>query len=92
MLGQDAVLVSPAISPGERDIMTRAIEAGKPVILITDNGFTEMAKPGGRLFDACADGKVLMVSPFDHRNHYQQLTAECCRQMNALARAIATQR
>ena len=70
--------------------MTRALEEGFPVILISSNGFTEMAKPGGRLFDACAAGKLLMVSPFEHRNDYQRLTAECCRTMNALARAIAT--
>lgn len=90
LLAQDAVLVSPAISPGERAIMNRALEAGKPVILICNNGFDTMSKPGGKLFDACAAGKVLLISPFEHRNDYQPLTAECCRQMNALARAIAT--
>lgn len=90
LLAQHAVLVSPAISPGERAIMTRALEAGVPVILIINNGFSELSKPGGRLFDKCAAGKVLLVSPFAHHNDYQPLTAECCRQMNALARAIAT--
>ena len=90
LLAQEAVLVSPAISPGERTIMNRAIEAGVPVILICNNGFAEMAKPGGKLFEACAAGKLLLVSPFSHHNDYQPLTAECCRQMNALARAIAT--
>ena len=91
LLAQGAVLVSPAVSPGERTIMNRALDAGVPVILISNNGFAEMYKPGGRLFDACADGKVLLLSPFSHHNDYQPLTAECCRQMNALARAIATQ-
>ena len=92
MLAQGAVLVSPAISPGEKDIIDRAYETGVPVILISNNGFDAMAKPGGKLFDACAAGKVLLVSPFEHRNNYQPLTAECCREMNALARAIATKR
>ena len=90
LLAQEAVLVSPAISPGERAIMNRALEAGIPVILICNNGFDAMSKPGGKLFEACAAGKVLLVSPFEHRNDYQALTAECCRKMNALARAIAT--
>ena len=90
LLGQGAVLVSPSISPGERAIMNRALEAGIPVILICNNGFAEMSKPGGRLFDACAAGKVLLISPFSHHNDYHPLTAECCHQMNALARAIAT--
>ena len=90
LLAQGAVLVSPAISPGEKSIIDRAIEAGIPVILIRNNGFDDISKPGGKLFDACATGKVLLVSPFEHHNDYHPLTAECCRQMNALARAIAT--
>ncbi len=89
LLAQGAVLVSPAISLGEKTIINRALEAGVPVILITNNGLGEMAKPGGKLFDACAAGKLLFVSPFEHRNDYQPLTAECCREMNALARSIA---
>ena len=90
LLAQGAVLVSPAISPGEKAIMNRALEAGVPVIFICNNGFDAMAKPGGKLFDACAAGKVLLESPYVHHNDYQALTAECCRKMNALARAIAT--
>ena len=90
LLAQGAVLVSPVISPGEKAIINRALQAGVPVILIINNGLGEMAKPGGKLFDACASGKLLIISPFEHRNDYQPLTAECCRKMNALARAIAT--
>ena len=90
LLAQGAVLVSPAISPGEKAIINRALETGVPVILITNNGLGEMAKPGGKLFDACAAGKLLLISPFEHRNDYQALTADCCRQMNTLARTIAT--
>ena len=92
LLSQNAVLVSPSVSPGERDIMNKALEAGVPVILICDNGFDELSKPGGRLFDACVTGKVLLISKNEHRNHYQPLTATTCREMNALARAIANQR
>ena len=91
LLAQEAVLVSPAISPGEKVIINRALEAGAPVILICDNGFSEMSKPGGKLFDACAAGKVLLISKNAHHNDYQPLTQERCREMNALARAIATQ-
>lgn len=91
LLAQYGVLVSPAISPGERAIVNRALEAGVPVILVCDNGFGEMAKPGGRLFDACAAGKLLMISCHEHHDDYQPLTADRCREMNALARAIARQ-
>ena len=89
LLAQNAVLVSPSISPGERAIMNRALEAGVPTVFICDNGFGEMAKPGGKLFDACAAGKVLLISNHQHHNDYQRLTAERCHEMNALARSIA---
>ena len=86
-----AILVSPSISPGEKAIMRRVFEAGYPIILVCDNGFKEMSKPGGRLFDACAAGKVLLISKNEHHNDYQPLTGDRCREMNALARAIARQ-
>ena len=91
LLTQGAVLVSPAVSRGEKAIINRALEAGVPVILISDNGFSEMAKPGGKLFDACAAGKLLLISQNEHHNDYQPLTRERCHDMNALARAIARQ-
>lgn len=91
LLTQGAVLVSPAVSRGEKAIINRALEAGVPVILISDNGFSEMAKPGGKLFDACAAGKLLLISKNEHHNDYLPLTQERCHDMNALARAIARQ-
>ena len=91
LLTQGAVLVSPAVSRGEKAIINRALEAGVPVILISDNGFSEMAKPGGKLFDACAAGKLLLISKNEHHNDYLPLTQKRCHDMNALARAIARQ-
>lgn len=91
LLAQGAVLVSRAVSRGEKAIINRALEAGVPVILISDNGFSEMAKPGGKLFDACAAGKLLLISKNEHHNDYLPLTQERCHDMNALARAIARQ-
>ena len=91
LLTQGAVLVSPAVSRGEKAIINRALEAGVPVILISDNGFSEMAKPGGKLFDACAAGKLLLISKNEHHNDFLPLTQERCHDMNALARAIARQ-
>ena len=54
---QGAVLVSPAISPGEKAIMRAAFDAGYPLIILQENGFTDLAKPGGARFDACARGQ-----------------------------------
>jgi hypothetical protein len=58
-----AVLLSPCISHGEREIARRAFEAGCRVIALRHTGFPPLGKLGGRLFEACAAGKLLMLAP-----------------------------
>ena len=58
-----AVLVSPCISHGEKEIARRAFGAGRRVITLSNKGFSPLYKPGGRLFDQCADGRLLMLAP-----------------------------
>lgn len=57
------VLVSPCISHGEREIARRAHQMGAKVITLANKGSNPLYKPGGRLFDPCADGKLLMLAP-----------------------------
>ena len=83
------VLVSPAISPGEKMVMKAAQAAHYKVIKIVDNGFTPLSKPSGEDFDACARGDLLLISPFKHQNHRTGLTEQICYHLNALAVAIA---
>ena len=84
------VLVSPAISPGEKEVIKAAQAAHCKVIKIVDNGFTSLSKPSGEDFDACARGDLLLVSPFEHQNKNTSLTEQICYHLNALAAAIAT--
>ena len=84
-----AVLVSPAISEGEKRTMRTAFDACLPLILITADGLGSYSKPGGAFFDACADGRLLILSPFEHTNRKVKLTRQMCMQMNELARIIA---
>ena len=79
-----AVLVSPAISPGEKRVMRAAFDAGLPTIVIMENGFTSLSKPHGEQFYACAKGLLLMLSPWEHHNEKRKLTAEQCKQMNLM--------
>ena len=58
-----AVLVSPCISPGEKEIARRAFAAGHRVITLSNKGISPLYKPGGRLFDQCAAGNLLMLAP-----------------------------
>lgn len=58
-----AVLVSPCISHGEREIARRACMAGARIIALKNKGFSSLEKPSGRLFDLCADGRLLLLAP-----------------------------
>ena len=85
MAKEGTVLVSPAISPGEKRVMRTVFDAGLPTIVIVENGFTPLSKPRGEQFYACAKGHLLMLSPWDHHNEKKKLTAEQCQQMNLMA-------
>lgn len=83
-----AVLVSPAISSGEKDIMRAAFNAGYPEIILLENGFTDLAKPGGVRFDACSRGQLLLLAPWEHHNEHITIRRQQCQMLNAMARQI----
>ena len=58
-----AVLISPCISDGEREIARLAFAASLPVIALRNMGFSPLYKPGGKLFDKAANGKLLLLAP-----------------------------
>ena len=75
---QGAVLLSPCISHGEREIARRAFEAGHRVITLQNKGFSPLYKPGGKLFETCAAGNLLMLAPsnFAARGEAQNISRE----------------
>ncbi len=83
-----AVLVSPSISPGEKAVMKAAFEHGYPVIVLQENGFAPLAKPGGQRFDACAQGRLLMLAPWEHHNDRRVIKRNQCLDLNEMARVI----
>ena len=85
MARQGTVLVSPAISPGEKLIMRAAFDAGLSTIVLVENGFTPLTKPKGEQFDACAEGRLLMLAPWEHHNEKRTITAYQCQQLNLMA-------
>ena len=89
MARDGAVLVSPCISPGEKAVMRAAFDAGMNEIVLLENGFSEMWKPGGAQFDACAEGRLLLVAPWPHHNDRRLITRAQCNELNELAREIA---
>ena len=87
-----AVLVSPSISPGEKAVMKAAFEHGFPVIVLQENGFAPLAKPGGRRFNACAEGRLLLLAPWEHHNDKRVIKRSQCLDLNEMARTICTTR
>ena len=85
MARQGTVLVSPAISPGEKLVMRAAFDAGLPTIVLVENGFTPLTKPKGEQFDACAAGRLLLLAPWEHHNEKRTITAYQCQQLNLMA-------
>lgn len=80
-----AVLVSPSISPGEKAVMRAAFDAGKPLIFLQENGFTDLAKPSGARMDACARGQLLILAPWEHHNEQANIKREQCLMLNEIA-------
>lgn len=86
-----AVLVSPSISPGEKHIMRAAFEEGLPLIILQENGFTDLAKPGGQRMEACARGQLLLLAPWQHHNEQITISRQQCLSLNDMAHMICMQ-
>jgi len=83
-----AVLVSPCISPGEKAVARAVFAARRPLIILLENGFGDFAKPGGRLFDACDEGRLLLIAPWQYHPERRAITRGQCLTLNHYARTI----
>ena len=62
-----AVVVSPWISPGEKAVKRGVAECGGRIVQLLPEGMGWYYKPGGLDFDRCAEGRMLVLSPFAPR-------------------------
>ena len=84
------VVVSPFISPGEKEVATAVLEGpAGAVILMKPDGFGEYFKPHGRYFDLCAQGRLLILACRPPVEVKTPLTREMCLSMNAWCQDIA---
>jgi hypothetical protein len=85
-----AVLVSACISPKEREIIHESMNRGFATILIADNGFTDRYHPSTERIDACAAGRLLLVTPwqYQYRGKNEAVTVPFCKAMNCVAQAL----
>ena len=79
------VMVSPFISPHEKQVMQVLLNEQHPFILLADNGFREYFKPSSALFDACAAGRVLILSSLPYDADKRHISRADCVFLNNLA-------
>ena len=82
------VMVSPFISPQEKQVMQVLLQEQRPFILLTDNGFRDYYKPADDLFDACAAGRLLILSPWPYDGGKRHISRSECVALNAMAEEI----
>ncbi len=85
-----AVVVSPCISPGEKEVARAAFEARVSLVVLKNMGFSPYSKPSGAYFDACAEGRLLMLAPiaWPYTTQKKPLTRLDACVMNRLAQLI----
>ena len=57
------VLVSPFISPAEKEVRRQCEEANGKIILLTNKPFREREKPAAHDFERCSQGRLLILAP-----------------------------
>lgn len=83
------VLVSASIATREKAVMREAMNRGYRLIIVRENGFPPLYKPAGESFDACSDGRLLQVSPWEYHMQHRIITREQCLILNRLVETIA---
>jgi len=101
---EGTVMVSPFISPHEKAVLDYLLSEHHSIIYIADNGFGEYYKPASALFDAVADGRMLILSPWqsgspqasrsgvrEHDPDKRHVTRTECVAMNTMAEEICNE-
>lgn len=86
-----AVLLSPCVSDGERQIAREALSSGYALITMQNKGFSPIEKPSGRYFAACSEGRLLMLAPaaWPYQPGEKPMTRFDATAMNRLCQLIA---
>jgi len=87
---QGIIMVSPFISPQERQVRDVLLREKLPFIYLADNGFGEYYKPQDSLFDACAEGRLLILSLWEYDSNKRHISRTECVTLNDMASAIAS--
>ncbi len=67
----------------------RDIKEGHPIIMLADNGFRDYYKPPYDIFDAVAEGRALILSPWEYDAGKRHISHADCVALNTMAEEIA---
>ena len=85
------VLVSAAIAAREKKVIREAMNRGYRIVWVRENGFPPLYKPAGESFDACSDGRLLQISPWEYHMQRRTISREQCLMLNRLVETITQQ-
>ncbi len=86
---EGVVMVSPFISPKEKEVKAVLLGEKHPFIVLADNGFRDYYKPPADIFDAVASGRVLILSPWEYDAGKRHISRADCVALNTMAEEIA---
>ena len=86
---QGIVLIGAFISEDEKAVKRVALEEKLPMIQLQENGFPELYKPAGEFFDACAEGRLLLMAPWPYHARRHTISREQCKALNLMAEQLA---
>lgn len=82
------VMVSPFISPKEKDVLNVLLAEQHPIIVLADNGFRDYYKPSSNLFDGVAAGRIIILSPWEYDAGKRHISRADCVLLNTMAEEI----
>lgn len=88
---QGTILISPFISTGERFVEETALQEHLPIVKLLPNGFSPYYKPQGHFFEACCEGRLLLLTPYPYSTQKVVLTRAICNYLNVLASRLSSQ-
>ena len=88
---QGTILISPFISTGERFVEETSLQEHLPIVKLLPNGFSPYYKPQGHYFEACSEGRLLLLTPYPYSTQKVILTRAVCNYLNVLAARLSSQ-
>lgn len=85
---EGTVMVSPFINEHEKAVLDVLLKEKHAIIHIADNGFGKYFKPSDALFDAVAEGRLLILSPWPYNPKKKGVSRAECIAMNGMAEEI----